>query len=441
MDRGAGGAQTYGGRYRVVAPLAHGGMSEVVQALDERLHRPVALKLLAPAIAQDASAKARFEQEARAVASLGHPGIVTVYDHGTDGVPYIVMELVDGPTLKAEIDRRAPMAEEEATAIALQMLDALGHAHERGIVHRDVKPQNVLLGPDGTVKLADFGIARSVAATAGLTQAGQIVGTAAYLSPEQAAGGLAGPESDIYAVGVVMYELLTGTLPFDGDNAVAIARRHVDEPPPPLRSRRPGVSPALEAVVARAMQKRPEDRFADAAAMAAALRGVQEPSAAATTAPMTVHEQGGRSRRLGLAALAVLALMTAVVALAWPGSDGDPAAGAGDSSASSQPAKIRVPDVIGLQFGQAETRLSRAGLVAIRKIGGYSSTPKDGVLSAQPATGTALAAGTKVTLVVSSGPAPAPAPKQQPEPKPKPDHKHDGGKDHKHDHGKDGGGG
>jgi eukaryotic-like serine/threonine-protein kinase len=398
-----GDARLVGGRYRIIAPLARGGMSEVVEALDERLHRRVAMKLLAPSIAEDAAAATRFEREARAVAGLSHPGIVTIYDHGTDGVPFIVMELIEGPTLKGLIEQRAPFPEADAAAIALEVLDALDHAHGRGIVHRDIKPQNLLVTGAGTVKLADFGIARSLAATAALTQTGQIVGTAAYLSPEQAAGRPATEASDLYGVGVVLYELLTGGLPFAGDNALAVARQHIDSPPPAPRTLRPGISPALEAVVLRALQKRPEDRYPSAAAMAGALRGVD--AGTDLTLPMAVPATRGKraSRRLPVAALAALLLLAAVLAVAWPDSEPRTAAGPGAGTAQSG---VRVPSVIGLPFPEARDRLAAVGLEAVRRSRPSSDRPRDVVLSSLPAAGQRLTGTDQVVLIVSSGPAP-----------------------------------
>jgi tRNA A-37 threonylcarbamoyl transferase component Bud32 len=400
---GTGDARLVGGRYRIIAPLARGGMSEVVEALDERLHRRVALKLLAPSIAEDAAAATRFEREARAVAGLSHPGIVTIYDHGTDGVPFIVMELIEGPTLKGMIEQRAPFPEAEAAAIVLQVLDALDHAHGRGIVHRDIKPQNLLVTAAGTVKLADFGIARSLAATAALTQTGQIVGTAAYLSPEQAAGRPATEASDLYGVGVVLYELLTGRLPFAGDNALAVARQHIDSPPPAPRTLRPGISPAVQAVVLRALQKRPEDRYPSAAAMAGALREAE--GGTDLTLPMAAPARRRElpSRRLALAALAALLLLAAVLAVAWPDSGPQTAAGPGTGAARSG---VRVPSVIGLSFPEARDRLAAVGLEAVRRSGPSSDKPRDVVLSSLPAAGQRLTGTDQVVLIVSSGPPP-----------------------------------
>jgi serine/threonine-protein kinase len=234
--------QLLAGRYRVDELVARGGMSEVYRGWDVRLDRRVAIKVLAGRLAADRDAVRRMEREARAVAQLGHPNVVAVYDHGeeADGTPFLVMEWIEGRSLK-EVVAGGALPEAEARRITLQLLAALEHAHDHGIVHRDIKPQNVLMAPDGTAKLTDFGIARSVDATSGLTMAGQIVGTAAYLSPEQAKGQPVTAASDVYSVGAVLFELVTGRPPYAADTAMATALMHVDDPVPDVRSvrRRP----------------------------------------------------------------------------------------------------------------------------------------------------------------------------------------------------------
>ena len=259
-------------RYRVDELVARGGMSEVYRGWDVRLDRRVAIKVLTRSLAADGAAVRRMEREARAVASLQHPNVVAVYDHGEegDGTPFLVMEWIEGRSLK-DVVADGPLPEQEARRITLQLLSALEHAHEHGIVHRDIKPQNVLMTPDGMAKLTDFGIARSIDATHGLTMAGQIVGTAAYLSPEQAKGQPVTAASDVYSVGAILFELIAGRPPFAADTAMATALMHVDDPVPDVRALRRDASPAIAAVVARAMAKRPADRYPSAAAMAAAL--------------------------------------------------------------------------------------------------------------------------------------------------------------------------
>ncbi len=269
-------------RYELGARLGSGGMAEVFAGYDRNLARPVAIKLLKTDV-PDPRARERFEREARTAAGFVHPNAVTVYDVGDDGRrPYLVMELIEGRDLAELLAARGPLSPGQAARIADQMLAALGAAHERGLVHRDVKPGNVLVTRDGTAKLADFGIAKAAAdATAGLTLTGQVMGTPRYLAPEQAAGEGATPRSDLYSAGVVLYEMLAGEPPFTGDTPVAIALAHQQAPVPPLTDRRPGVPPALVATVGRALEKDPERRFPDAAAMRASLRGA--PDGAATT--------------------------------------------------------------------------------------------------------------------------------------------------------------
>ena len=237
-------------RYRVDELVARGGMSEVYRGWDVRLDRRVAVKVLAGWLAADGAAVRRMEREARAVARLQHPNVVAVYDHGedADGTPFLVMEWIEGRSLK-DVVADGPLSEQEARRITLQLLAALEHAHEHGIVHRDIKPQNVLIAPDGTAKLTDFGIARSIDATAGLTMAGQIIGTAAYLSPEQANGQPVTSASDVYSVGAVLFELVTGRPPFAADTAMATALMHVEDPVPDVRALRRDASPAIAAVV------------------------------------------------------------------------------------------------------------------------------------------------------------------------------------------------
>jgi hypothetical protein len=255
-----------GGRYRLDSRLGAGGMSTVYLAFDTVLERPVAIKLMHRHIASDADQLERFRREARAVAQLNHPHIVTVIDTGEDldpthsdgaddgeragGVPYIVFEYVEGETLKALI-RQGPLEITQALAYAIEIARALGAAHERQIVHRDVKPHNVLLTAEGTAKITDFGIARQLAQQ-GLTMDGRVLGTTDYVSPEQALGQPVTGPSDIYSLGIVLYELLTGEVPFSGDTPVAVAMRHVREEVPDVQRLRPEVSAATAAVVDRA---------------------------------------------------------------------------------------------------------------------------------------------------------------------------------------------
>ena len=263
-----------GGRYRLIRVLGEGGMARVHEAEDTRLGRRVAVKILLSQFTADPDFLRRFEQEARLAASISHPNVVGIYDVGQDGSrQYIVMELVDGQTLKDAIRAGAPLAVPEAIRIAVEVCAALAVAHARGLVHRDIKPQNILLTTDGQVKVADFGIARRTAST-NLTQTGTVLGSVHYLSPEQARGQEAGPRSDLYSLGVTLFEMLTGRLPFDADNPVAVAMQHVQNAPPMPRQFNRAIPPSVEAIVLRLLAKNPDERFADANAVIAALRGV-----------------------------------------------------------------------------------------------------------------------------------------------------------------------
>jgi eukaryotic-like serine/threonine-protein kinase len=269
--RPADAGRVLAGRYRLGALIASGGMAQVWQGTDEVLRRQVAVKVLHPHLAADATFVARFRQEAVAAARLAHPGIVSIYDTcSEEGVEAIVMELVTGPTLRQRLDDHAPIDPWQAAGLAAQVAEALDAAHRAGLVHRDVKPANVLLCGDGRVKVADFGIAKAVA-DADLTQPGLMVGTAKYLAPEQVRGEAVDPRTDIYSLGVVLYEMLCGRPPFvaDTDAATALARLQRD----PLRPRqvRPGIPRGLEEIVCRAMSREPDDRYDAAADLRAAL--------------------------------------------------------------------------------------------------------------------------------------------------------------------------
>jgi eukaryotic-like serine/threonine-protein kinase len=257
-----------GGRYALTRRVAVGGMGEVWAANDTILDRTVAVKLMHRALSQDSDFAERFRSEARNAAALQHPNIATVFDYGEDdGTAYLVMELVVGQPLSQIIAERAPLSVQETIAILIQAATALAAAHDSGVVHRDVKPANILITPDGTVKLTDFGISRAVDSVP-LTQTGQVLGTAQYLSPEQALGHSAGASSDIYALGVVGHEMLTGVRPFDSASIVSTALAHIHQPPPPL----PDTVPvALRDVISAALAKDPADRPASAADMAHSL--------------------------------------------------------------------------------------------------------------------------------------------------------------------------
>ena len=276
--------QLIGGRYRLRHQIAKGGMAEVWEAGDDVLGRAVAIKVLLPELAADPSFSERFRREAIAAARLAHPHIVGTFDTGVDyavpgGLAYIVMELVEGTTLKDALAQRGPLDGSEATKIAAQVAGALHYAHEAGIVHRDVKPANILLCPDGRVKVADFGIAKAALTDASLadwdlTGTGMVVGTAKYLSPEQFEGLAVDRRADVYALGVVLYEMLCGRVPFVGNTDMAIGIQHVEHKPLSPRQVRAGIPRPLEAVVLKAMAKAPADRYPTAAALQSALLSV-----------------------------------------------------------------------------------------------------------------------------------------------------------------------
>ena len=264
------------GRYRVEARIATGGMSTVYRGLDIRLHRPVALKVMDARYAGDQQFLTRFHREARAIASLKHPGLVAIYDQGNDPRhPFLVMELIEGGTLRELLRERGPMPPHAVVAVLRPVLGGLGVAHQAGLVHRDVKPENVLISHDGEVKLVDFGLVRAIA-EAGVTSTSVILGTAAYLSPEQVLGQATGPRSDVYAAGIMAFELLTGTTPFSGDSAIAVANQRLDRDVPPPSSLIDGVPEEFDAFIAGATARDPDRRFADAAAMGADLDAIAE---------------------------------------------------------------------------------------------------------------------------------------------------------------------
>ncbi|MFD4294032.1 Stk1 family PASTA domain-containing Ser/Thr kinase [Rhodococcus sp. NPDC058532] len=260
-------------RYRVDAPIARGGMSMVYRGMDLRLDRPVAIKVMDPKFAQDPQFLSRFEFEARAVARLSHPGLVAVHDQGIDGEhAFLVMDLVAGGTLRELLRERGPMPPHAATAVAGPVLDALAVAHRAGLVHRDVKPENVLISDAGDVKIADFGLVRAVAGS-NATSSSVILGTAAYLSPEQVTSGNADARSDVYATGVLLFEMLTGRTPFTGDTSLSIAYQRINSDVPAPSSAIPGVPAEFDRLVLQATARDPDDRYAHAGEMAAALRG------------------------------------------------------------------------------------------------------------------------------------------------------------------------
>jgi serine/threonine-protein kinase len=431
-------------------------MAEVYLAHDEVLDRDVALKTLRKPYAYDEEFVERFRQEARSAARLSHPNIVSVYDQGRseDGSYYMAMEYVPRGTLKDRIRRDGALAPEAAAGVALQIAGALSAAHERGVIHRDIKPQNILVTPTGDIKVADFGIARAASA-ASMTRTGNVLGTAGYMSPEQAKGEPVGPQSDLYSLGVVLYEMLTGNLPYEADSDVAMALKHINEPPYSPRDANPEVSEALDALTMKLLAKDPRDRYASAHELIDDLGRVRSglPPAARSekTERMTVPfppspekqtrsrrtvrqpvttpvgaPRGGRRRRGRLVpALAALLVGVALLGgLAWTLMRDSGAPEPSGSQDKSGAADATVPEVAGLVPSEAERTLSEESL----KLGRQQETPNAalpaGTVAGQnPVKGTEVQSGTAVDVGVSTGPNPAPAQSpsaSQPTPAPQP---------------------
>jgi predicted Ser/Thr protein kinase len=312
------------GRFEILELIGKGGMSSVFKAHDRLLDRIVAIKVLHPHFTQDEEYVERFRREARSVAQLSHPNIVTVIDRGEDaGRQYIVFEYVEGENLKQLLERTGPMSVHEALDMALQMARALSFAHGRGLIHRDVKPQNVLLNAEGQAKMTDFGIARSVDVQ-GVTITGTVLGTSEYIAPEQARGQQVDAQTDVYSLGVVLYELLTGNVPYDGDNFVTVALRHVNEPVPSVLERRPDAPPRLALAVEQAMAKSPDERYESMDELVGELescRAELDPSSEDATMiarrPMaTRQQQRPRRKRRRLGVLWPIAAVLGVLAVA-----------------------------------------------------------------------------------------------------------------------------
>src|SRR5579863_1172665 len=277
--------EVLGERYQLQEPIGRGGMATIYRGRDMRMERVVAIKVLREVYSTDPKFVTRFQREAKAASVLQHPNIVQVYDYGqTDGNYFIVMELIEGTDLRRYLRSRGVLAVDRAIIIAHDVALGLGAAHRRGIVHRDVKPQNILVGKDGSIKLTDFGIAsvyKDINAER-LTTTGMTLGTVQYYAPEQAQGEIVSPAADVYALGIVMFEMLTGRTPFDGDTPVAVAMQHIQDEPVPPSQYNPGIPPALEEIILRCLEKVPEMRFRDGSQLARALEMLGDADTSAT---------------------------------------------------------------------------------------------------------------------------------------------------------------
>ncbi|WP_446223722.1 Stk1 family PASTA domain-containing Ser/Thr kinase [Nocardia sp. IBHARD005] len=414
-------------RYELGEIIGFGGMSEVHRARDVRLSRDVAIKVLRADLARDPTFYLRFKREAQNAAALNHPAIVAVYDTGeatVDGgpLPYIVMEYVEGDTLRDIVRGKGPLAPRKAMEVVADVCAALDFSHKAGIVHRDMKPANIMINRAGAVKVMDFGIARAIADSANpMTQTAAVIGTAQYLSPEQARGETVDARSDVYSVGCVLFEILTGQPPFTGDSPVAVAYQHVKEDPPLPSSVNPGVPRELDSVILKAMAKNPANRYQTAAEMRADLirvLGGQKPSAPVVMndedrtdyddepGPRNFHHRrddtsehpvvgppGEERNRTGLIALGVAAALAVAFGLFWvlvgPGSRAD---------------QVAVPDLSGKPAQQAQGDLEQAGFHVARLEKPDGKVAPGNVIATQPLGGSRIDKGSTVTLQVSTGP-------------------------------------
>ncbi|MFC3690467.1 Stk1 family PASTA domain-containing Ser/Thr kinase [Aquipuribacter hungaricus] len=455
-DQTTGQPRLVGGRYQLVEQIGRGGMAEVWSAHDNRLGRSVAVKLLRTDLARDPSFQARFKREAQSSASLNHPAIVSVYDTGEDTAldpygapapqPYIVMEQVHGRTIKQILQESSPLDVDDAMRITVGVLDALQYSHRGGIIHRDIKPGNVMVTDAGEIKVMDFGIARAIADTsATMTGTNAVMGTAQYLSPEQARGETVDERSDLYSAGCLLFELLTGRPPFVGENALALAYQHVGETPRPPSSLNPEVPPDLDSVVLHALAKSRDARYQDASAFIADLDRVatglpvQAFSAAAAaggaaaaavplaatsaltsrmprTAPVPVvgpdpgwpgelddrrarPEDEPEKNRTWLYVALVLVALAAIAGLLFAFLGGSP---------EDEVEQVRMVDVVGLQQADARAQLEAAGFTDITVTEDTEADAESGVVTAQdppPSDAvTTVPVTTPVTLTVAVGP-------------------------------------
>ncbi|MGE3621810.1 MAG: Stk1 family PASTA domain-containing Ser/Thr kinase [Acidimicrobiia bacterium] len=437
-------SRVFNGRYELHRLLGRGGMAEVYLARDQLLDRPVAVKVLFPEHARDPNFVERFRREAQAAANLNHPNIVGVFDWGqSDGTYFIVMEYVDGRSLAEILRTEGPLHPDRAADVIADVAAALGFAHRNGVVHRDVKPGNVLVTPSGQVKVADFGIARAIESHPedNLTQAGTVMGTATYFSPEQARGSSVDPRSDIYSLGCVLYELLLGRPPFTGDSPVAIAYKHVQEAPTPPRQLSPAVPPAMEAIVLKCLAKNPVNRYPSAEDLRADLRRYREGSrilaepvmpppvdpgatgviAATTAGPAYTSaypaaadderyyddeddEPERRSSPWFVVALVLLLGVLGVLLFFL-------ARSLGIFDDDEEPVvQVDVPSVVGKPVDEARAELQDLGLEVRTEFAENDDQPENTVFAQDPVGGTKVDEGTTVVLQVSSGASAVPVP-------------------------------
>jgi serine/threonine-protein kinase len=429
-----------GGRYRVIAPLGEGGMATLWRAVDEQLDREVAVKILRPQYSGDPGFAARFKQEARSAGSLAHPNIVSVYDYGTDPEDesqYIVMQLVDGEDLAGVLRQRGTLSVDDAVRVATGVASALEAAHRRGIVHRDVKPGNILITDAADVKVTDFGIARAVSETS-MTVTGTTLGSVHYFSPEQARGDEVTGASDVYSLGIVLYEMLTGRRPFEGDSAAGVALKRLNEDAPPPTRYRPDLPAGLVAVVMRALERDPARRFPDAGSFAEALRAWQKqpdevPAAAVAALPpsgeptvyipprvtrpsdraaagpppyrpvVSDRRQQGQPWWIWLLALLAIVLLGAIGFLAAQVFSG---LGSPQSSPSPSAHVETIPPLEGKTITEARQELNALGVDLVINVGDPvtdDEVEENHVVRTDPAAGSQVSDGDTVTIIPSGG--------------------------------------